>query len=167
MNDGLLDAFRHNAWATRKMLARCRDLTPAQRDATVIGVFGNPIETLGHIVNGEAGYYYRLTGEKPAWDWKAETPPSLDELSARAEEMAARWEEFLAKPFDAERPLVYQWWDGTRRDVPAGVVLAQAIHHGSDHRSQINTIFTAIGVEPLEMGLWEYAEETNRAAVST
>jgi uncharacterized damage-inducible protein DinB len=163
MNDGLLDAFRHNAWATRKMLARCRDLTPAQLEATVIGVFGNTIATLWHIVTSEASYYSRLSGQAPAWDRKARTPPSLDELTARAEEMAARWEAFLSTPFDAERILVYDWEDGTRRDVPAGVVLAQAIHHGSDHRSQINTIFTAIGVEPLDYGLWDYAEDTNRA----
>ena len=31
MNDGLLDAFRHNAWATRQLLVRCRELTPAHR----------------------------------------------------------------------------------------------------------------------------------------
>jgi uncharacterized damage-inducible protein DinB len=164
MNDGLIDAFRHNAWSNRKMLACCRELTPAQMDATVIGAYGSIIDTLWHIVASEAGYYFRLADQQPAWDRRARQPPSLDELTARAEEMAVRWEEFLTKPFDAERLLVYQWEDGTHRNVPAGVVLAQAIHHGSDHRSQINTIFTSIGVAPLELGVWEYAEDTNRAA---
>src|SRR5690348_10728481 len=127
MNDGLIDAFRHNAWATQQLLARCRTLTPTQREATVIGVYGNPVATLWHIVAAEAGYYSRLADKQPDWDRRAEAPPSLDELTARAEEMAARWAEFLARPFDAERQLVYQWHDGTRRHVPAGVVLAQAI----------------------------------------
>jgi uncharacterized damage-inducible protein DinB len=163
MNDGLIDAFRHNAWATRQFLLRCRELTPAQLGTTVIGVYGNPVATLWHIVASEAGYFFRLSDQESDWDRRAVEPPGLDELMARAEEMAARWEAFLAVPFDAERLLVYQWHDGTRRNVPAGVVLAQAIHHGSDHRSQVNTILTVIGVEPLNVGLWDYAEDTNRA----
>lgn len=163
MNDGLIDAFRHNAWATRQLIARCRALTPAQLETTVTGVYGNPVATLWHIVAAESRYYFRLTDQLPNWDTTAAEPPSLDELAARADEMAARWEAFLATPFDAERLLVYQWIDGGRRDVPAGVVLAQAIHHGSDHRSQINTILTAIGVAPLDVGLWDYAEDTGRA----
>jgi uncharacterized damage-inducible protein DinB len=163
MNDGLIDAFRHNAWATRKMLARCCELTVAQLDATVTGGYGSVIATLWHIVASEASYCFRLSGQHPAWDRTTEEPPGLDELTRRAEEMAARWEAFLLVPFDAERLLVYNWEDGTQRDVPAGIVLAQAIHHGTDHRSQINTILTAIGIAPLELGVWEFAEETNRA----
>jgi uncharacterized damage-inducible protein DinB len=163
MNDGLLDAVRHNAWATRKMLARCRDLTPNPLGSTVAGVYGDPVTTLWHIVRSEASYYSRLSDQEPDWDWRAKMPPNLDELAARAADMAARWEAFLAVPFDAKRTLVYNAEDGARVDIPSGVVLAQAIHHGSDHRSQINTIFTAIGVEPLEYGVWDYAEDTNRA----
>jgi uncharacterized damage-inducible protein DinB len=66
-------------------------------------------------------------------------------------------------PFDAERTFAYNWNDGNVRDVPAGVVLAQVIHHGSDHRSQICTILTTLGVTIPAMGLWDYAEVTNRA----
>jgi uncharacterized damage-inducible protein DinB len=91
----------------------------------------------------------------------------LDELAARAEEMARRWEAFLAAPFDAERILVYDWKDGTRMDVPAGVVLAQTLHHGNEHRGQISTVLTTIGVEPPAMGLWEFAEDTHRATPSS
>jgi uncharacterized damage-inducible protein DinB len=166
MNEGLLDAFRHNAWATRQLLALCRTLTPAQREATVIGVYGNPVATLWHIVASEANYCFRLSDQQPDWDSSAQEPPSLDELTTRAEEMAARWETFLTAPFDAERALIYRWKDGTRRDVPAGIVLAQALHHGNEHRGQINTILTAIGVEPLALGLWDFAEDTNRATPS-
>jgi len=47
-----------------------------------------------------------------------------------------------------------------------GGVLAQALHHGNEHRGQINTLLTAIGVEPLALGVWDFAEETNRATPS-
>src|SRR4051794_37492862 len=115
MNDGLIDAFRHNAWSNRKMLACCRELTSAQMDATVTGVYGSIIATLWHIVAAEAGYYSRLSGQRPTWDRTVKEPPDLDELTARAEEMGARWETFLSTPFDAERTLVYDWEDGTQR----------------------------------------------------
>jgi uncharacterized damage-inducible protein DinB len=66
-------------------------------------------------------------------------------------------------PFDAERTFIIPWHDGGARDVPAGIVLVQTLHHGNDHRSQIATALTSIGVTPPNWGLWDYAEETNRA----
>ncbi len=167
MNDGLVDAFRHNAWATRQLLPVCHALTPAQLAATVPGIYGNPVDTLRHIIAGEAGYYFRLADRRPSWDWRADAAPDFDTLTARAEEMAARWEEFLTTPFDAERLLSYEWEDGTRMNVPAGVVLAQALHHGTEHRAQICTFLTAVGVRPPELGVWEFAEATGRATAIT
>jgi uncharacterized damage-inducible protein DinB len=81
----------------------------------------------------------------------------------RNDDLAARWDRFLESPFDAERTFAIDWEDGNVRDVPAGVVLAQVIHHGSDHRSQICTILTTLGITIPAMGLWDYAEVTNRA----
>jgi uncharacterized damage-inducible protein DinB len=37
--------------------------------------------------------------------------------------------------------------DGYERDAPIGIRLAQALHHGTDHRSQICTTLTSLGVE--------------------
>jgi uncharacterized damage-inducible protein DinB len=163
MNDGLLDAFRHNAWATRRLLIFCGTLTSTQLGATVTGVYGDPVATLWHIVAAEANYCFRLSDQRPNWDWKGEEPPSLDELTTRAEEMAARWEAFLSTPFDAERSLAYTWPDGTPYAVPAGVVLAQAIQHGNEHRGQISTVLTAIGLVPPDLDVWTFATNTNRA----
>ncbi len=163
MNDGLRDAFRHNAWATRRLLAFCRALTPHQLEATVTGVYGGPVATLWHIVAAEANYCFRLSDQRPDWDWKGDKPPGMGELTTRAEEMAARWEAFLSAPFDAERPLAYTWPDGTPYAVPAGVVLAQALHHGNEHRGQINTVLTAIGLVPPDLDVWTFATDTSRA----
>lgn len=163
MNDGLIDAFRHNTWATRELLAVCRNLTETQLQATAVGTYGSIIETFRHFVSSEANYYVRLTGEEPSWDRHAEASPSLDELAARVDELDARWERFLAQPFDAERTFVIPWYDGADYDVPAGVVLVQALHHGNEHRAQICTVLTSIGVTPPDLGVWDYAEATKRA----
>lgn len=163
MNDGLIDAFRHNAWAMRELLRVCQPLSETQLDTTVPGTYGSIIATLRHTVRSEAGYCRRLTGEEPDWYVQGDDSAGLDELARYIEDLAARWERFLASPFDAERTFVVEWHDGIDRDVPAGVFLAQALHHGNEHRAQIATALTTIGVEPPGWGLWEFAEATNRA----
>jgi uncharacterized damage-inducible protein DinB len=112
----------------------------------------------------DAGYCRRLTGDEPPWFQPARAKaPTLDELARYHDDLAARWEQFLAQPFDAERTFAIDWEDGFVRDVPAGVVLVQALHHANEHRTQICTTLTAIGVESPQLGVWEFAEATNRA----
>jgi uncharacterized damage-inducible protein DinB len=163
MNDGLYDAFRHNAWATRELLLVCQALTETQLHATAPGTYGSIIATLRHLVASEAGYCRRLTGEEPPWYRHAGDAPSLVELAGYIDDLAARWERFLSQPFDAERTFVVPWHDGIDRDVPAGIYLAQTLHHGNEHRAHICTVLSTIGVTTPDLGVWDYAEATNRA----
>jgi uncharacterized damage-inducible protein DinB len=45
--------------------------------------------------------------------------------------------------------------------MPVGLFLLQAINHGTEHRSQIATTLTQLGVEPPEMDGWGYIFEAN------
>ncbi|CAN5715987.1 hypothetical protein BH23CHL2_BH23CHL2_21780 [soil metagenome] len=65
MNDGLIDGFRYNTWATRELLALSRELPQEQLDATAVGAYGSIIDTLRHIIFWEASDVARLTGEQP------------------------------------------------------------------------------------------------------
>lgn len=163
MNDGVSDGIRHNIWATRELLAVCQGLDESHLQATAPGTYGSIMATLWHLVSSEAGYCARLTGEPFSWNRRTDVLPSVDELSGYVDDLEARWERFLAEPFDAERTFIVDWHDGHDRDVPAGIYLAQTLHHGSEHRAQVATVLTSIGVEPPGWGLWEYAEATNRA----
>lgn len=163
MNDGLIDAFRHSAWATDLVLTTCQGLTDEQLNATVSGTFGSIINTLRHLVAADANYYRRLSGETVDWYSDAIESADVATLATHADDMAGRWQRFLATPFDAERTFVIPWDEGTERDVPAGVVLVQALHHAGEHRTQVCTTLTAIGIPPLELGAWEYAADTGRA----
>ena len=162
MNDGLIDAFGHNAWAMRELLRVCRELTPAQLQATATGTYGSISETFRHIVSSEARYYARLAGEPLPSEGTVESP-NLDEVAARVDDLAGTWDRYLAQPFDADRTLVVPWNDGHDYDVPAGVILVQAIHHGNEHRAHLCTVLSSIGVTPPALGLWDYAEATDRA----
>jgi len=52
--------------------------------------------------------------------------------------------------------------DGSELDAVMGVRFAQALHHGTDHRSQICTAMTSLGVEPPGIDVWEYGFVTGR-----
>jgi uncharacterized damage-inducible protein DinB len=52
--------------------------------------------------------------------------------------------------------------DGSETHAPVGLRLAQALHHGSDHRSQVCTALTALGVEPPEIDLWAFGWKDGR-----
>jgi uncharacterized damage-inducible protein DinB len=167
MNDGLIDGLRYNTWATRELLAVCRELSEEQLNATAVGAYGSIIDTMRHIISCEASDVVRLAGEQPSWDFKVDDSADLDELDRRVDELEACWERFLTTPFDAERTFEVPWHDYGARDVPAGIFMVGVLHHGIEHRSQVCTILTAIGVEPpdygSDMGPLDYAEVTNRA----
>ena len=98
--------------------------------------------------------------------WPATDPPGdrpddtdLDELAAWAEEAGQLWERLLSEPVDAERVVVV---DNGALEVRAGVIVAQALHHGNAHREQICAILTSLGIEPPDIQPWEYAWATGR-----
>ncbi len=43
-----------------------------------------------------------------------------------------------------------------------GIRFAQALHHGTDHRSQICTALTRLGVEPPNIDVWVFGKEAGR-----
>jgi hypothetical protein len=47
-------------------------------------------------------------------------------------------------------------WEGTPRDVPKTILVTQALFHAAEHREQIKTIMTQIGVEPPDLQGWEF-----------
>jgi uncharacterized damage-inducible protein DinB len=163
MNEMLLDPFRHNAWATGELLAFCGRLSPDQLEATAVGTYGTVRATLQHILEGEAYYWWRLSGDAPAWWNKGELPPaSLAELEAWNEEMAQIWESMLAGPMDPEAWATDTEEDGSECRATAGVIVAQVLNHGNEHRSQVNTILTTLGLEPPDVQAWAYGVAVGR-----
>jgi len=162
VNEGLLDPFRHNAWATRELLRTCRDLSPEQLDATATGTFGTIRETLAHVVRAER-FYRSLLDAAPEWGRPDGATP-LDVLEERAGDMAAFWESFLSRPIDTERVVVDENETETTR-VAAGVLIAQVLNHGNEHRGHVCTILTTLGIPPPELDGWAYGEAVGRATV--
>ena len=153
----LEDAFAHHVWATRRIIEVCQGLTAEQLGTTVPGTYGSILDTLRHTVGADAGYLNLLTGgERSRVDEDAMT---LAELDAAMEEDGTAWAGLLDTNPDPDVIVVRYRDDGSESHAPMGIRLAQAIHHGTDHRSQICTALTTLGMEPPEIDLWAYGWE--------
>jgi hypothetical protein len=58
------------------------------------------------------------------------------------------WPKLLREHADPDAILVVRFDDGSETHVATGVRIAQVLHHGTDHRSQIATALTTLGIEP-------------------
>jgi uncharacterized damage-inducible protein DinB len=74
-----------------------------------------------------------------------------------------RWSSFFSTSPDPDEVVTeIDPHDGFRRDAPVGVRLAQALQHGSDHRSQICTVLTTLGIQPPSIDVWDFGVATGR-----
>lgn len=161
MDELLAEAFRHNAWATRQLLAFCRELDTEQLNATAPGTFGSIVATFNHIIYADAGYLPRAKITRPDWSGDEDNVVSdLGELEARVDETARLWERYLEDPLDAHHKISL---DEGAYEAESFVPVAQALHHANVHREQICSILTALGVEPPDLQVWAYAEATGHA----
>jgi uncharacterized damage-inducible protein DinB len=156
----LSDAFAHHVWATLRVIDACLVLTPKQLETTVPGTYGSIIETLRHTVGADVGYLELLSD-----GGVAEIDDSTMDLAGLRAAMAADglvWAALLARDLDADAMVTRHREDGSESSAPLGIRLAQVIHHGTDHRSQICTALTALGSEPPAIDVWDFAEQDDR-----
>lgn len=158
MSDALLEAFRHNSWATKELLAFCSGLSSEQLETSAAGSYGSILATFNHVVSGEAGYLSRFLDEPIPW--RGEEDADLPTLQERNDELTRGWERVLAQPVDADRLFLL---DEGAYEARASVIIVQALHHANVHREQICMILTGLGLQPPELGSWEHGEATGRA----
>jgi|SRR6188472_678275 len=158
------DAFGHHIWATRRLLETCAHLTPEQLDTTVPGTYGSIIATLRHAIGGgDTWYQFRIGGDAyhPLTD-EEEAALDIDGLLALWDRVDRGWADILATKPDPDEMVQVRRDDGSETHAPKGIRLAQVIHHGTDHRSQICTALTQLGVEPPEIDVWAYGVASGR-----
>lgn len=156
------DAFAHHVWATLRVLDACSELDAEQLQTEVVGTYGPIIDTLRHIVGADAAYLSLLSeGRVPNIDESAMT---IAELRAVMERHGPVWRSFLASSPDPEVTVVRYRDDGSESHAPMGIRIAQVVHHGSDHRSQVCTALTTLGIEPPAIDVWDFGETEGRLA---
>ena len=144
--------LRHNTWATGALIDFCRALDPAKQGSVAAGTYGTIERTLQHLVGAEQWYTQLLTGELVGPPLRRADPPvTLDQLAAIATGTGTRVASVAASDDPARRIELNKGRVST-----VGVILAQLVHHGNEHRTQITTILGANGIEPPELSAWTY-----------
>ena len=146
--------LRHNAWANKTLLEFCAALEPGALDLSAAGTYGTLYGTLQHIVGGEQFYIRLLTGEVLGTPVRKTERRTLDDLIAIAALTGARAIDVAAND-DAAR-VISPGEDQTT----VGIVLAQLVHHGNEHRTQVTTILGANGIEPPPVSARGYGRAT-------
>jgi uncharacterized damage-inducible protein DinB len=163
----LADAFAHHVWATLRVIDACLPLSREQLETTAPGTYGSILDTLRHLVDADAGYLYVMTGGRVAQVDDDAAGMDVPELRTEMEGHAVAWSDMVSQDLDPESIVVRHRDDGTESRAPLGIRLAQAVHHGTDHRSQICTILTTLGVEPPLIDVWDFAEQDGRLVETT
>jgi uncharacterized damage-inducible protein DinB len=160
----MLRQLRHDVWATDRLIAYCRTLSPAQLDLTVPGTYGTIGRTLAHIVSSDEGYLTRLLGtllhDPP---FRLDHDVTLDEIAGHLAHVRDGVERlFERNELDPDlliRDTPLRQQGQPRFEMNAWAPLTQFVHHGSDHRAQIGTILGANGLETPDVQVWPYAME--------
>lgn len=154
------DAFDHHVWATLTLIDVCKGLQESQLSTAPEGTFGSIIDTMRHLVVADSWYLFVLSGEtiKPAQD----EPKTLDEMRAGMERNGDEWTSLLDVVTDPDEWLIRKRDDGSETHAPVGIRHAQVLHHGTDHRSQICTALTLLGVKPPDIDVWDFGMQAGR-----
>lgn len=161
--DGALfeDAFAHHVWATTRLIDACLALNTKQLATAVPGAYGSILETMRHLVEGDSDYLSIMTRDRTHVIGTEHM--DLPELRVVMENDGALWSGLLAHDLDPNAMVKeIDADDGFERDATTGIRLAQALHHGTDHRSQICTALTALGVDPPGIDAWTYGLQAGR-----
>ena len=146
------DLYRQNEWANLEILRICRGLTEEQLETTSVGTFGSIRATLKHIVGAETGYAFRL-GNTTTPRLRGDDPwPGFDRLEESVRGVVAT---FVAAAADPGR-VIRVGSDDEPYDVEASVILTQVLNHSTEHRSQVFSMLTALGISPPELSGWEW-----------
>jgi uncharacterized damage-inducible protein DinB len=158
--DTLTTLFSHNLWANLSMLERCAGLSSEQLDATIPGTYGSIHDTLEHIVLAEQSYLSRISTGQPRRRSADAQPLTIAEMMESARTTGSGLIEWASKV--QAHDTVQLDWEGTPRHVPTTIILTQAINHATEHRAQVMTILTQLGIQPPNLDSWTYFDELDK-----
>ena len=119
---------------------------------------GSIIGTLRHLVGGDVFYLDVLRQEHEPFD---EATSDIPALRGVMELHGDAWQAQLAGDPDPTTDVI-EFEDSGETHVPFGVRLAQALYHGTDHRSQICTALSYLGIDPPAIEAWDFARLDGR-----
>jgi uncharacterized damage-inducible protein DinB len=149
-----VDLIRYNNWSNAQVFAACQKLAADQLAAAAPGAYGTLRDTLEHIIRAEADYVGRLTGNAPQPSFKWEGQPALADIAAFADQVAGALLDTAQRIPPTH--LVHEEENGQTLDYLARALFIQVINHGIEHRTNITTILSGLGLPAPEVDGWAY-----------
>jgi len=155
----LVKLFEHNNWANLQIIRACSVLSDEQLDAEPKSATRGSIRrTLSHLVSSQQGYLSLLTLPIDARH-DVPPPPTFAELQESASISGEGLLSLVRDEPSKSLKTRLQTKDGYF--VEPWVVMVQAINHATEHREQIKSMLTSLGVTPPDIDGWNYGEVTN------
>ncbi len=149
--------FEHNNWANRQIIQACSVLSDEQLDAEAQSATKGSIRlTLWHLMDAQQNYLSQLIGMEPRFNWQA--PPIFVELQQAA---SISGEGLLALARDESSQSLKTEIQRDGYAIEPWVVMVQAINHATEHREQIKSMVSSLGVTPPRLDGWEYGRFAN------
>ena len=152
----LVRLFEHNNWANMQIIEACSALSDEQLDAVPQSATKGSIrETLTHLVNSQRGYLSLLTVTLEA---RHHAPPTFAGLQESAQISGEGLLALVRDESSKSTKTRLQTTDGFF--VEPWVVMLQIINHATEHREQIKSMLTALGLKTPDIDGWDYGEAT-------
>jgi uncharacterized damage-inducible protein DinB len=140
----LAKLFEHNHWANLQLIQVCSTLSDEQLDAeSQSATKGSLRLTLWHLIETQQSYVSQLTRMEPRSDSKS--PMNFAELLESANTSG---EGLVALARDETSPLMQTNIQDDGFTIEPWVVMVGAIAHAAEHREQIKSMLSALGVTP-------------------
>ena len=149
--------FEHNNWANLQIIHACSALGDEQLDAEPQSATKGSIRsTLLHLVAAQKSYLRTLTLPLE----ERLQPPTVEfaELQESASKSGAA---LLALARGEQKSLKAQLQTRDGYLVESWVLMVQIINHATEHREQISSMLSALGVTPPDLDGWTYGEAAN------
>lgn len=152
----LVKLFEHNIWANNKIIQACAGLTDEQLEAQPHSATKGTIRrTLQHLVYSQQHYLGLLTLPLEVRLQAAEEEGDLQETADRSGQGLLALAENKAESLPEGR---IQTTDGYFAE--SWVIMLQAINHATEHREQIKSMLSSLGITPPDIDGWDFAEAT-------
>jgi uncharacterized damage-inducible protein DinB len=153
----LVRLFEHNNWANQRIIDACSTLSDEQLDAEPHSATKGSIRvTLTHLVSSQHGYLSLLTLPVES---RQRISPAFAEL-AQTVQRSGDGLLALARNDNGQLPTdQLQTTDGYF--VEPWVIMLQVINHATEHREQIKSLLSALGLTPPDIDGWDFGEATS------
>ena len=155
----LVELYRYNVWANRRILDACAALDDAQTRAAMPGMYGSALETVSHLVGVEFNYLRLIAGqptERRRFD-------DLASARERCLETDRGYLDLVGRLTVADLARTFHM-PGLGRDLTVRQALIQVATHSTEHRADLAAAVTRLGGTPPPLDYVQYLAADDRGS---